>query len=274
MRIDGHAHASGELWQWSGIQNYLQKNHLNYIVLCPGERGNSKSRGLPMVADVFQSDKVGFLFNKLIGLATKLTGAAKHLEKQNRELGELCKKHPDQLLQAYWVNPTDVNCVKKMANQYERHPFCMVKTHQCWHKFDVLSPEIQQILTWVQKKNLPFFIHIKNREQGLKVAKLANKFPQVNFIVAHLMTYEEISTHKRFDNVYFDISAPFMIPFSTLQKAFLQMGSKRLLLGSDTPFGKTNILQNEKRLRRLELNREQMKQICGTNAYRLLVKKL
>lgn len=272
MRIDAHAHASGALYHYEAIHSYLLKNKLDKIVLCPGEDGSTKTRGLPMVSNIIKSDKVGLVFNKIIKTVIKITKVGEHLDKGNRNLGELCKQYPQRLLQAYWINPLDSDCIKKMEKQYETHPFCMVKTHQCWHNFDVLDPSVIHILKWVEEKKLPFFIHLKDKEQSRRFIKLVNWFPKVNFIVAHMIGYTLIAKGKRYNNVYFDISAPFMIPFKTLQEAVKEVGSKRLLLGSDTPYGKKNILENEIRLQKLALKSEERRDICGENMAKLLVR--
>lgn len=54
-------------------------------------------------------------------------------------------------------------------------------------------------------------------------------------------------------NVYFDLSAPQLHSQLTLEGAIHKIGYKKLVLGSDSPYGIDNIERTLKRLRKLLL---------------------
>lgn len=96
-----------------------------------------------------------------------------------------------------------------------------------------------------------------SKDQSIKFAELTNKFDKAIFIVGHMIGFEEISVKSKNKNVYYDISAPYLIPYSIFKGAINKVGSERFILGSDTPYGKQNLKINIDRIRKLQLTHKE-----------------
>ncbi len=213
MIIDAHAHACGELNTIEGITFYLKRNKLDKIVLCPGEQNSKKNYPVPMLSDKLPTAKMGYWFNKVIRRVVKLSGVADTLHEQNTAIAHMAKANPSQILQAYWINPVEDNALRHMDSFYQCNPFCMVKLHQCWHSFRLDNESIGHIFDWARNYRLPVFIHLLSAEQSRIFCACANIHKDCIFIVGYMIGFEIIAPNLKHDNVYFDISAPFMIPY-------------------------------------------------------------
>ena len=90
-------------------------------------------------------------------------------------------------------------------------------------------------------------------------------------MIAHLIGIEEFVKQKVLsENVYFDISCPQLIPLEKLRIALEAFGPTRLLLGSDTPYGKKNIRLNIERINGLNLSATEKELILGNNILKIL----
>lgn len=152
MIVDAHAHACGELHNLGGIENYIDNNKLDKLVLCPGEPKSIKNRSVPMICNIVKSENLGYRFNHIISLVTQLSGVSKSIDKQNEIISLLAKSNLNKIVQAYWVNPLEKNCIEKLEKNHKKYNFKIIKVHQCWHKFDVLSETVQKIVEWSIKK--------------------------------------------------------------------------------------------------------------------------
>ncbi len=131
MIIDGHAHACGEYFDYESIIKMLDENKADKVVLCPGEINSKKTYGLPLLSERFPQKDFMFAVNRVIGFMTKLTGAAKHIDKQNRYVYELSQMSSGRIIQAYWINPLDRDCLSNLENNYQAYGFKLIKMHQC-----------------------------------------------------------------------------------------------------------------------------------------------
>lgn len=119
---------------------------------------------------------------------------------------------------------------------------------------------------------MPIFIHLHSKGEVLKFADLTNNFIEVIFLVAHMIGFNEISSRSISSNVYFDLSVPQLYSFELLASAVKNFGSNKLIMGSDTPYGKDNIKINMNRLRKLDLSKEEIEDITSNNILRILNK--
>lgn len=265
MIIDGHAHACGTYNSSDDILNYLDKCNIDAVVLCAGEPHSKKNYNLAMLSDRFESSNLGYFFNKIICIVTKLTGVAKHTDTQNKYIYELSKEYPARIINTYWVNPLDNNCMEKLQKDFILYNFKMIKLHQCWNLFDIQSAKAIEIFEWATHKHIPIFIHLRSHEQVIKFIEITNHFQDLTFIVAHMIGFEKISKNSKNSNIYFDLSAPQLYPFSLMKKALETVGSTKLIMGSDTPYGIDNITRIMDRLNQLSLSKEEKDNIKGNN---------
>jgi uncharacterized protein len=270
MIIDGHAHACGIYSNAYSIKKYLEMKGIDMVVLCGGEPDSDKNYSYPMLSKIFKGQRLVYVFNRIIRAIVKINHASEYLDEQNEKVSKLQQQMPNKIINVYWANPLDNDCIVKMERFYSKNGFKMLKLHQCWTPFDIRSSKSTDIIMWATKKKLPIFIHLYSDEQVSRFIKVANKFINTTFIVGHMIGFTSIANKLKNQNVYFDISAPQLYSEPTLEKAIHKVGYKKLILGSDTPYGKDNIEKNLERLKKLLLPENQIRCICGENLVRIL----
>ena len=270
MIIDGHAHACGEYYDYASIIRVLDENKTDRVVLCPGEVNSRKSYGLPRISERFLQEDIMFAVNRIIGYVTKITGAVKHVDEQNAYVYALSRISSGRIIQSYWINPLDRDYLSKLEDDYSAYGFKLIKLHQCWHPFEMISKNIGKILTWALDHHMPVFIHLSTREQVAAFIQASNDHRDNTFIVAHLIGFEAIHEKSKNPHLYYEISPPPLIGIERLRKVIDQAGANKIILGSDTPYGKQNLQMNLSRIDSLDINESEKKLIKGENIYRLL----
>lgn len=270
MIVDGHAHCCGEFSTGEKIIRYLDENKIDKVVLCAGELGNSKSYSYPMVSDIIRDEDLGYIFNKIICMVAKMSNLIKTLDDANKYVYDIAKKSNGRIINVYWANPLEANCLEKINDFYVKYNFKMLKLHQCWTKFSMEEKSVENIINWAEDKKMPIFVHLISREEVKNFIKVCNKYKNVTFIVAHMIGFSEIARNSKNNNIYFDLSSPEMYPLKTLEKALRMLGSEKLIIGSDTPFGKDNIKKNINRLEKIALSKDEINNITGDNICKIL----
>ncbi|MGL5616725.1 MAG: amidohydrolase family protein [Sarcina sp.] len=177
---------------------------------------------------------------------------------------------PNNVVNAYWANPLEDDCLEKMERFYTLREFKMVKLHQCWTPFEIYCSGSIEIIKWASDKKLPIFIHLFSDKEVSGFVEVANRFKNTTFIIGHMIGFTTMSASLENENVYFDISAPQLYSENILKSAIDKVGCERLILGSDSPYGVDNIDKNIRRLRKLKLTDSQIISICGENIVRIL----
>lgn len=270
MKIDGHAHACGVYANDNSIQTYLSEHHIDKVILSAGEPNQDKNYSYPMFSSVFKGEGLGYFFNKIICKVVQINQVATHLNEQNEAIYHIAKEMPEQVINTYWVNPEEEDCVLRMDAFYQDKSFKMIKLHQCWTEFEVNSKVCTDIYYWAYKHQVPVFIHLLDAQQVRKFVEIANIYHMTTFIVAHMLGSDYMGENLQYDNVYFDLSAPQLYSSNMLERAIHNFGASRLLLGSDSPYGVDNIDKVQKRIQELQLSQSDMDLICGGNVLRLL----
>jgi len=268
--IDGHAHACGRLLTARGIDTYLKENKISKIVLCGGEPGSKRNYPYPLLSNVWAEEWVVSVINGLIRGVIRLGGYASQIDEENRHVRDLSRELPGRVLPAYWANPLEADCLKKMSAFYRQNSFSMIKLHQCWTAFNVTSATCRRLFAWAGARQVPVFIHLSNQEQARRLAIMANRYYRTNIIVAHLLWAAEIYPVLKHNNIWFDLSSPQLYSLATLQAVLAACGAERLILGSDTPYGSNNIPLILNRLEKLSISEDQKEQIAEKNLLYLL----
>lgn len=270
MIIDGHAHACGTYYSGESIIKYLDLHGIDMVVLCAGEPESNKNYSYPMLSDTFKSEKLGYFFNKIISVVTKISGVSNHIDDQNKVVYEMAREYPQRIVNTYWANPLEKDCIEKLNKYHSLYNFRMIKMHQCWNKFDICDKRSIEIIKWATEIDIPIFIHLLSEEQVLKFIEETNNFQNTTFIVAHMIGFEQINKNTKNTNVYYDLSAPQLYQSEMIKKAFNAVGSTRLILGSDTPYGIDNIPKIQNRLKKLSVSNKDLDNIMGDNLAKLL----
>ena len=265
MIIDGHAHACGVYGTEESILKYLDDHKIDKVILCAGEPNSSKNYNYPMMSNIFKNDKLGYLINKIISVVVKFSGAAKYVDEQNEYIYELSKKNPEKIINSYWADPLDENVIDKLKKNFSKYDYKLIKMHQCWNKFDMSDKKVREIIEWSIIKKIPIFIHLRSYKQVIKFIEIANYYKEAVFIVAHMIGFRDISRMCQNKNIYYDISAPQLYSVDLLKDALNIVGSKRLILGSDSPYGVDNIEKNIARLKKIGVISEDMDNILYKN---------
>ncbi len=126
--------------------------------------------------------------------------------------------------------------------------------------------------SWTEQNNLPLFIHLYSDREVKKIIQYKRKHPDLKLIVAHLFGLELfIKENYRDDNLYFDTSTIQVISDYRLKKAIDFVGVKKVLFGTDTPYGaKDNLSRNLNRIKNLDISENDKASILGLNMSNLL----
>lgn len=270
MIIDGHAHACGIYQTEECILENLQRQGIDKVILSAGEYESSTNYGIPHLEKFFKTSKLMYASNKLIYFMTKRTNAVAYLDSENERVAKLAEKYPDQIGNTYWVNCNDKECVKKLEVFSKRYSMSMIKMHQCWTPFDIQDERCKIIIEKAKQLHKPVFIHLINQEQVKKFIQVAEEFCENTFIVAHLIGIEEFTPELKNSNIYFDLSCPELHSMEMLKRAYELFGANKLLMGSDTPYGKNNIHKVLKQIEQLKLTQEEKEMITYKNIQALI----
>ena len=270
MIIDGHAHACGIYATEEAILENIKLQRVDKIILSAGEYNSTANYSIPNLSKLFKTSTLPYKTNKFIHKVVTRTNAVEHLESENERVAKMAQKYPDQIGNTYWVNINDPQCVHKLEQFIEVYPLSMIKMHQCWTPFDMRDEKVQQIIQLAMKIKKPLFIHLDSKEQVKAFKEIAEKNREATFIVAHLIGIEVFDQTLKNPNVYFDLSCPELHSIPMLERAYHCFGAERLLLGSDTPYGKDNIKKVLKQLEEISLTQEEKDLVCYKNIMRLL----
>lgn len=267
--IDGHAHACGMLLNTDDVIRYLQDNDIDRIILTAGEPNSNKVYNLPNLAKIFKNSSLIYFNNKLTSFIIKVSKMYNHIDEGNDKVALMAEEFPEYIMNTYWINPQENDCIKKMEEFRLKHSFYMLKLHQCWTKFDMMDENIIHIIKWAEKNRIPIFIHLKSKDQVKKFIILTKKYPEVTFILAHLIGIEEFDNSIG-NNVYFDMSCPLLHSVKMLKTVRDNFGSERILLGSDSPYGTDNIKLAISQMREVGMTENEIELVCSKNIETIL----
>ena len=146
-----------------------------------------------------------------------------------------------------------------------------VKMHQCWENFSVDSDFFISVAEWAETNNIPLFIHLWSDSEVKKIIKYKKLHKDLKLIIAHLFGLELlIKENCKDDNLFFDISTLQVTSTYRVLKAIEVFGAEKILLGSDTPYGKNNLQKNINRVKSLKIGEQEKNMILGENMKKLL----
>ena len=272
MIIDGHAHAYGDFLTIESIIQTLDTAKADKVVLVPGEMNKSKNYPFPNIAKVFPKRNVTKFFNLLTKIIVmKITKANKQFGKVNEYIYGLTRKLPDRVIQFYLITDNSRNIVQELEGKYSDWGFKGLKIHQCWYTISVDSIIFCDTANWAEKHGLPIFIHLESDKEVKKLIEYKRLHPQLKIIIGHLFGLELfIESRNKFENLYFDISTYQVTSDYRVLKAIEYFGADKIILGSDTPYGKDNLKKNIERVKNLPLNQDEKGKILGLNLKELL----
>lgn len=269
MIIDGHGHACGVYLTLENIRETLSKSGADQVVLTAGEWNSKTNYSLPNTSKKFPKKDIVNEYNKVIGIITKCTGAVKKIPQGNEYVYSLKQQAPELIKQYYWITK---NTWQQIETDYARMQFEGVKLHQCWESFDISSNWFEEIAAWTIAKDLPLFIHIHDYKQVGKIIDFIKEHPKAIIIVAHMYGAEFYLEQdlKCLENIYFDISNSMGISAERIMAVHKKLGSTKLVLGSDIPYGKNALKNTIECINQLHISSTEKDNILGQNLKTLL----
>ena len=271
MIIDGHAHSCGIFYGGENIIKILDQLQVDKVALCTNFENNAKNQSLPNLAQWFPGSDVMFPMNRFIKLVNKLASPKASLMSGNEYVFRMASEYPDRIIQFYWLDPNEPNALRDLKDNFFQWRFKGVKFHQPSAPFNFDNPVLADIAHFAAMQRLPVFIHLYSKKDVESFIQFAQNHLETNFIVAHLIGLEIFEKRQvNLENLYFDISPTPLISDKRILKAINLFGAERVMLGSDTPFGKDNLKKNIERVKRLPISQEQKGLILGDNFQSLL----
>lgn len=271
MIIDEHAHACGDYLTPEKILEHLAKSNVDKVVLVPGELNSEKTYAFPNIAKLLPGLNVTKFFNYLTKAAISLTNARKDFIAGNAYVYELVKALPDKVIQFYLVSNVYDNITQELDDKYSKWKFKGLKFHQCWFPISIKSKIFIETAAWATEKDLPIFIHLFSDSEVKMLIEHKKNNPKSILIIAHLFGLELfIKSEIKFENLYFDIFTYQVTSDKRVLKAIKYFGADKILMGSDTPYGKNNLQKNMDRVSNLPISLEEKEMILGENTRKLL----
>lgn len=271
MIIDGHAHSCGVFYRAENIIKILDELRVDKVVLCPGFVNDETNQNLPNLAKCLPNKDLMIFINRIIKLIHNLSKSKQSLIERNQYVYHLANQYPDRIIQFYWINPNEPDVLQELKSKFAQWQFNGIKVHQPSDYFSLKHPILHDIARFAAQNQLPFFMHLHSKNDVRDFIQFVQQHSATNFITAHLIGLELFDQQQiKLSNIYFDISPIPLISDQRILKAIKLMGAERILLGSDTPFGKSNLKKNIERIRRLSISAEQKELILGKNMQSLL----
>jgi len=271
MIIDGHAHACGDYLTPAKINQTLLESGADRVVLVPGELNSDKTYPFPNVAKYFPNSNVTKFFNHLTKFVVKVTKVKEDFKKGNDFVYSLVKALPEKVIQFYLVTDDHNNISNVLTAKHNEQGFKGLKIHHCWFPILIDSELFTQTVDWATEHEIPLFVHLLSDKEVNKLIEYKKSHPKLKLIVAHLFGLELfIKSDFKDENLYFDISTYQVTSDKRVLKAIDFLGSDKIVMGSDTPYGKGNLKNNIDRIKNLDISTEEKDLILGENMKRLL----
>ncbi|MBI4440006.1 amidohydrolase family protein [Candidatus Woesearchaeota archaeon] len=247
--IDFHVHI-GNIFshepKYSALPYKPERNFYELIKFRNVYLGKWNYLAKPILESIGRKDKYIVSIGDLrqIMNSYKITKSVVHaLEPYVRSLDVISAcKNDNSLIPFCSVDPHDPEKSEKLR-MYKKRGAKGVKFHPVIQKAALSESTTVELFEEVQKIKLPVLCHsgwgpIGESANGdiNSFPPLIERFPRVKFILAHLGMYQSknaIRLGESYPNVLFDLSWQ---PAGNISRAINQLGSKRLLFGSDWPF--------------------------------------
>ncbi len=156
-----------------------------------------------------------------------------------------------------------------------KNGFKGIKLHPDFQKFYIDGEDAEKIYRAVGDK-MPILLHVGDKRyefsKPIRLANIAKKYPEVNFICAHMggyMCWDDADVFIGLDNVYFDTCSS--LPFITISKArsiIKKLGAHKFFFATDFPMW--DAVSEFERFNAIPLGENERKMIFSENIKKLL----
>ncbi len=209
-------------------------------------------------------------YSQLKRVISRQGAQLKEAVRPNNSLSIELARESGRLFPLAWINPLLKDAAKE-ANECLKKGAVGIKLQPGFHGYALKDECVARVVKTVEDHNAPIFVHTGTDVPPLSSRGLIEEFRDVPFVLMHMGMYthytDAIALAKKYDNVYVDTADP--LPAIAVEMAFEQLGSRKILMGSDYPFwghpklavDKIQIAVRDSRARRM---------ILGKNALRLV----
>ncbi len=154
--------------------------------------------------------------------------------------------------------------------------FYGIKLHPDFQKFYIDDENVEKIYRSAESVGFPILLHTGDNRyeysKPFRMAKMAKKYKNVNFIGAHFGGYrcwDQTDVYKGIENVYFDTSSS--LSFISLNKAaelINTFGAEKFFFGTDFPMWKADA--ELERFLKIPISEDSKEKILAPNLKKLL----
>lgn len=266
MIIDGHAHKGGRYRELESIISTLDHNHVDKAILVPSETEREGSMWLPYLVGRIGGKILNALVNRIIRNITSREKEWHYIERTNVKVFDLASASEGRVIQFFWANPLSEGIIEEIREKHSQWNFNGIKLHQCTHPFHIRSEQFYHIAGLAQELKLPVFIHLYSKKEIIDFIEISGNYA-TSFIVGHLIGLEYFRKYKASvsDNIFFDISCPPLVAARRVKRAINEFGTGRVVMGSDTPYGRNNLEAVISMIHSLDIDETDKDRILGLN---------
>ncbi|MEM1694527.1 MAG: amidohydrolase family protein [Ignisphaera sp.] len=186
---------------------------------------------------------------------------------------KMFKSYPNRVVPFVSVDPWDERC-REQLELFIAMGAKGLKIHPLTQGIPAHSELLYPLIELAERNRLLVLVHTGSPiySQPLQVLELALTFTHTFFILAHMglgiLWYDSIRAAKRADNIYLDTAGQRFLP--VIEYAVRELGSERILFGSDMPF--LSIEVELEKIRHLRVSEHDKENILYRNAKYLLSK--
>ena len=168
-----------------------------------------------------------------VGFST-YASVLKHCEcipEENEYMHELAKKEA-WIYQWVVIDPRQKETYKQAERMLPHQKVLGIKIHPSYHKYDILEHG-DELFAFANEHKAIVLMHPQHVEE---MPSLADKYPDMKLIIAHLDSFEHINAilKSKHGNIYADTSAGGIGINNILEAAIKYVGSEKLIFGTDT----------------------------------------
>ncbi len=271
MIIDGHAHLGGEYMDKDSIIATLDAAGADRVLICPADRERTRTLFIPELSDMFSVDELNFMINRLLRKSFRAGLRQDTTEQGNEKVFDAARDSGGRIMQSFWADLRRKDIIVDLEEKFGIWSFRGIKLHQSCNPFSLRSSVFHDMADFASEKGLPVFIHLHSARDVADFISVSRELKTV-FISGHLIGLDVFieNRSRTGENVFFDISCPPLVPLRRTAMALKAFGPGRLIMGSDTPYGRNNTIQIISRIRSMSISEAEKDMILGNTLRELI----
>jgi predicted TIM-barrel fold metal-dependent hydrolase len=180
-------------------------------------------------------------------------------------------ERPDRFFGFSFVNPESPRALDEARSCLEAG-MCGIKLALFQYPTDLAGANMSKLCELAREYRVPIFVHIGLQPGSFNIEVPAERFPDVNFILAHggVQRYRDLPDLLRsYPNLYVDTSS-YVVTTGKLRSLRAKVGAYRLIYGTDVPVMAKDQSEGLKKIEEARLTSRERDQILGENLLNLL----